>query len=46
MSQLMALNPGLSQRSLGKTMHLLLIEDDAEAAKYLAKGLRGAPLLP
>jgi two-component system, OmpR family, response regulator len=28
------------QRSLGSIMHLLLIEDDAEAAKYLAKGLR------
>jgi len=40
MNQLPALNPGLPQRSLGTRMHLLLIEDDAEAAKYLAKGLR------
>lgn len=40
MSQLLALNPGLPRRSLGSGMHLLLIEDDAEAAKYLAKGLR------
>ena len=40
MSQLLALNPGLPRRSLGSRMHLLLIEDDAEAAKYLAKGLR------
>jgi len=34
------LNPERPQRSLGSRMHLLLIEDDAEAAKYLAKGLR------
>ncbi len=30
----------LAKCSLNSRMHLLLIEDDAEAAKYLAKGLR------
>jgi len=40
MNTYVALNTGQSQRSLGAKMHLLLIEDDAEAAKYLAKGLR------
>jgi two-component system OmpR family response regulator len=34
------LNPFSTQRRLATEMHLLLIEDDAEAAKYLAKGLR------
>ena len=34
------LNPFSTQRRLAAEMHLLLIEDDAEAAKYLAKGLR------
>ena len=34
------LNPFTAQRRLAAVMHLLLIEDDTEAAKYLAKGLR------
>ncbi len=40
MSLSTALKPERVQRSLETKMHLLLIEDDAEAAKYLAKGLR------
>src|SRR5690349_21878310 len=36
----MNLNTSDAQRRLAASMHLLLIEDDTEAAKYLAKGLR------
>lgn len=34
------LNTSTTQRRLATDMHLLLIEDDTEASKYLAKGLR------
>jgi two-component system OmpR family response regulator len=36
----LTLNTSTTQRRLATDMHLLLIEDDTEASKYLAKGLR------